>query len=60
MGISEFAGKKAPKEILENIPNLISDYYLKVPDIKILLIWYLLEPQDIEEVLQKIVLMKII
>ncbi|WP_044419482.1 alpha-D-glucose phosphate-specific phosphoglucomutase [Halarcobacter anaerophilus] len=33
MGISEFAGKKAPKEILENIPNLISDYYLKVPDI---------------------------
>ena len=33
MGISKLAGKKAPKEILENIPNLVSDYYIKVPDI---------------------------
>lgn len=32
MGINSLAGKKAPKEILENIPKLISDYYVKVPD----------------------------
>ncbi|WP_321469732.1 phosphoglucomutase, alpha-D-glucose phosphate-specific [Halarcobacter sp.] len=34
MGINKFAGKKAPKEILENIPKLISDYYVKVPDVE--------------------------
>jgi len=28
------AGKKAPKEILENIPNLISKYYTVYPDTK--------------------------
>jgi len=27
------AGKKAPKEILQNIAELISDYYIKFPDI---------------------------
>ena len=32
MGINKFAGEKAPKEILENIPKLISDYYIKEPD----------------------------
>jgi len=34
MGLHEFAGKKAPKSILENIPQLISDYYTKVPDVE--------------------------
>ena len=34
MSLHEYAGKKAPKIILENIPQLISDYYTKVPDIK--------------------------
>ncbi len=34
MGLHEFAGLKAPKEILENIPQLISDYYVKVPDMQ--------------------------
>ncbi|WP_320035241.1 phosphoglucomutase (alpha-D-glucose-1,6-bisphosphate-dependent) [Halarcobacter sp.] len=34
MGLNELAGKKAPKEILENIPKLISDYYVKVPDVE--------------------------
>jgi len=34
MGLHEFAGKKAPKSILENIPQLISDYYTKVPDVQ--------------------------
>ncbi len=34
MGVHEFAGKKAPKSILENIPQLISDYYTKVPDVE--------------------------
>eukprot|EP01029_Cantina_marsupialis_P025362 TRINITY_DN67072_c0_g2_i1.p2 TRINITY_DN67072_c0_g2~~TRINITY_DN67072_c0_g2_i1.p2 ORF type:complete len:539 (-),score=128.85 TRINITY_DN67072_c0_g2_i1:311-1927(-) len=34
MAISKLAGKKAPKEILENIPKLISDYYVKVPDLE--------------------------
>lgn len=29
----ELAAKKAPKEILENIPNLISAYYSKTIDI---------------------------
>ena len=33
MGINSLAGEKAPKEILENIPQLISDYYVKVPDV---------------------------
>lgn len=33
MALHELAGKKAPKGILENIPQLISDYYTKVPDI---------------------------
>ena len=33
MALHELAGKKAPKFILENIPQLISDYYTKVPDI---------------------------
>ena len=32
MSLHEYAGKKAPKIILENIPVLISDYYTKVPD----------------------------
>jgi phosphoglucomutase len=31
--ISPLAGKKAPKEILENIPELISAYYEYIPDI---------------------------
>lgn len=35
MGIHELAGKLAPKRILENIPQLISDYYTKVPDTEI-------------------------
>ena len=34
MSLHEYAGKKAPKVILENIPQLISDYYTKVPDIQ--------------------------
>lgn len=34
MGLHEFAGKKAPKSILENIPQLISDYYTKIPDVQ--------------------------
>ena len=33
--ISSLAGKKAPKEILENIPKLISSYYTKKPDVSI-------------------------
>ena len=33
MGLHEFAGKIAPKTILENIPQLISDYYTKSPDL---------------------------
>jgi phosphoglucomutase len=32
MALHELAGKKAPKTILENIPQLVSDYYIKVPD----------------------------
>ena len=31
--ISKLAGKKAPKEILEDIPKLISSYYELTPDI---------------------------
>ncbi|PLY05964.1 MAG: alpha-D-glucose phosphate-specific phosphoglucomutase [Arcobacter sp.] len=34
MSLHEYAGKKAPKSILENIPQLISDYYTKIPDIE--------------------------
>ncbi len=32
MSLHKYAGEKAPKSILENIPLLISDYYTKVPD----------------------------
>jgi len=31
--LHKFAGKIAPKSILENIPNLISDYYKKEPNL---------------------------
>lgn len=34
MSLHKYAGKKAPKTILENIPLLISDYYTKIPDIQ--------------------------
>jgi phosphoglucomutase len=34
MGLHELAGTLAPKTIWENIPQLISDYYTKVPDIE--------------------------
>jgi len=33
MSISPNAGKLAPKEILENIPNLVTTYYTKKPDL---------------------------
>jgi phosphoglucomutase len=29
------AGKKAPKSILENIPRLISSYYMQEPDVSV-------------------------
>ena len=32
--MNQNAGKKAPKEILENIAKLISDYYISFPDIQ--------------------------
>lgn len=34
MSLHEYAGKKAPKSILENIPLLVSDYYTKVADME--------------------------
>lgn len=34
MSLHEYAGKKAPKSILENIPLLISDYYTKTADVE--------------------------
>lgn len=34
MSLHAYAGKLAPKSILANIPELISDYYTKVPDIQ--------------------------
>ncbi|UFH58451.1 phosphoglucomutase (alpha-D-glucose-1,6-bisphosphate-dependent) [Sulfurovum mangrovi] len=34
MSLHTYAGKLAPKSILANIPELISDYYTKVPDIQ--------------------------
>ncbi len=34
MSISQFAGKIAPKELLENIPNLVSAYYALKPDME--------------------------
>ncbi len=34
MSLHEYAGKKAPKSILENIPILISDYYTKIADVE--------------------------
>lgn len=34
MSLHPYAGKLAPKSILTNIPELISDYYTKVPDVK--------------------------
>lgn len=33
MAISEFAGKKAPYSLLENIPKLMTDYYNLKPDV---------------------------
>ncbi|WP_295420523.1 phosphoglucomutase (alpha-D-glucose-1,6-bisphosphate-dependent) [Sulfurovum sp.] len=33
MALSNLAGKKAPKEILVNVADLVSSYYLKKPDI---------------------------
>ncbi len=33
MALHEFAGKKAPKSLLPNIPRLISEYYTKHPDL---------------------------
>ena len=35
MAISEFAGKKAPFQLLENIPKLMTDYYNLKPDVSI-------------------------
>ncbi len=32
MAAHEYAGKKAPQSILENIPRLITSYYSKIPD----------------------------
>ena len=32
--MDQLAGKKAPKEILENIPSLISKYYTVYPNIE--------------------------
>jgi phosphoglucomutase len=33
MSLSPYAGKKAPLELLENIPKLMADYYHLVPDV---------------------------
>ncbi len=35
MAISEYAGKKAPHTLLENIPKLMTDYYNLKPDVSI-------------------------
>ena len=32
MSLHPYAGKLAPKSILVNVPELISDYYTKIPD----------------------------
>ncbi len=32
MSLHPYAGKLAPKSVLANIPELISDYYTKIPD----------------------------
>lgn len=33
MSLHPYAGKLVPKSILVNVPELISDYYTKTPDI---------------------------
>lgn len=35
MSTHELAGKKAPKDLLVNVPRLVSDYFLRTPDVSI-------------------------
>mgnify|MGYP001818703737 FL=1 len=34
MSLHPYAGKLAPRSVLANIPELISDYYTKIPDMQ--------------------------